>query len=407
MIEFIKSIIFNFYHISYKMAPFLLIGFFISGLLNIFFKKSNVINNISGNTLLNIIKSSIYGIPLPLCSCGVIPVASTLNKYGVSKGATVSFLISTPQTGIDSFFISYSLLGLPFTLLKIFISFISGIVSGISVFLFESKKNINHNHKKFLSKDENIYVQALKYGFYDLPKDIGKTLIVGLLIAGTINALIPDGFIDMYLSNKFLSMILILLASIPMYVCAAASIPIALAMISKGFSIGAALVFLIAGPATNLASVTTLFKILGKKTTVIYIISLIISCLTFGMIVDVFFADYFLKTINPLLASNHEHQHHMVNLISVIVLFSILINAIYYKPKRNSIPSTEDAEVVLNVKGMTCSHCEESVKEALNDYDNIKDINIDMENEKVSLFGSNINLKTIKKNIQSLGFKVD
>ncbi len=176
-----------------EMSPFLMLGFLISGLLYIFISKETIANNLGKPGALSVIKAAIFGVPMPLCSCGVIPVATSLYKRGASRGATISFLISTPQTGVDSIFITYSLLGLPFAIIRPLIALITGVIGGFLSEFFITKDVhstyiTNHTHPSKTLQD------GLKYGFITLPKDISSALIIGILISGLISILVPQNF---------------------------------------------------------------------------------------------------------------------------------------------------------------------------------------------------------------------
>ena len=176
-----------------EMSSFLIIGFIISGFLFIVISKEIIANNLGQSGLLSVIKASIFGIPMPLCSCGVIPVATSLYNRGASKGATLSFLISTPQTGIDSILITYGMLGPFFAIARPIIALITGVVGGLFADkLIESDSitniKIDHEHPKKTLND------ALKYAFITLPQDIAWPLVKGILIAGLITILIPNNF---------------------------------------------------------------------------------------------------------------------------------------------------------------------------------------------------------------------
>jgi len=219
----------------------------------------------------------------------------SLYKNGASKGATVSFLISTPQTGLDNIFIVYSLLGPVFAIFSPIVAMLSGLFGGTVVSLFDnhethSSQSSSGNDDK-QAKNENPVRKALRYAFFVLPADIGKAMLVGLVIAAVISILMPDDFFSTYLAfgGGILAMVVMMAIGIPMYVCSAASVPIAAALIAKGLNPGAAMVFLMTGPATNAAAFTTLWSVLGKKTAVLYLVSVVIAAFTSGFLIDLFF----------------------------------------------------------------------------------------------------------------------
>ena len=237
-----------------EMSPFLLLGFLLAGLMHAFIPNRIYTHYLSGSSFKSVLYAALFGVPLPLCSCGVIPTAMSMRKEGASKGATVSFLIATPQTGLDSIFATYSLLGLPFAIIRPFVAFFTALIGGQAVNLFnkETSTATIHTEQREYSEQHHSFVEkiveALRYGFVEMMGDIGKWLVIGLIIAGLITTFVPQEFFAVFADNSFLSILLVLCISIPMYVCATGSIPIAVALMLKGLTPGAALVLLMAGP---------------------------------------------------------------------------------------------------------------------------------------------------------------
>ena len=224
------------------MAPYLMLGFLISGLLYIFTSKEMITNNVGTPGFLSVLKASILGVPMPLCSCGVIPVATSMYKRGASKGATLSFLISTPQTGADSIILTWYQMGPQFAIVRPIVALITGVLGGLIGENYSNKDHqattkINHEHQK------KGLIDGLKYTFITLPQDIINPLIKGILLSGLIAVLVPNDFFISYQLTGIMAMLLIALTSIPIYVCATASVPIAITLISKGLDPGAAFVF--------------------------------------------------------------------------------------------------------------------------------------------------------------------
>jgi len=277
--------------------------------------------------MLSVLKASLVGVPMPLCSCGVIPVATSLRRHGASRGATLSFLISTPETGIDSFFVTLSLLGWVMAIFRPIVALISGMIGGGLADLFdraapdrtgqECHEGCCENPHK-----ENRLIRSIKYGFVTLPRDIGKALLVGIVVAALITAFVPKGFFQEYLPAGIVSMLVMMAIGIPMYVCASASasVPVAAALIVKGISPGAALVFLIVGPATNAATVATVWKVLGWKTAIVYLLSIAACALAAGLLLDAIFPDL------GGVAAAHLHQEgysvvdHLLGVALLVVL---------------------------------------------------------------------------------------
>lgn len=328
-------------HIINEMSPFLLLGFLFAGLLHAFVPSKFYTKYLSKRNFKSVVNAALLGIPLPLCSCGVIPTAMSLRKEGASKGATTSFLIATPQTGVDSIFATYSLMGLPFAITRPIVALITAIFGGQITNLTDKSDSEEtnspkekeehcccHSHKEEPKEEhcccheeeeqpkeehycchekaeeseghcchceeeipQNATLMqrfgiALRYAFVDMMEDIGKWLVIGLVIAGLITVFVPQEFFAIFADNTWLSMLLVLAISIPMYVCATGSIPIAVALMMKGLTPGAALVLLMAGPAANMASILVIQKRLGTRTLLAYISSIIGGAIAGGFVID-------------------------------------------------------------------------------------------------------------------------
>ena len=198
-----------------QMSPYLLFGFFVSGLLSVFISPNFVERHLGGKGLWPVFKASILGVPLPLCSCAVIPVASSLKRKGASRGATSAFLISTPQTAIDSFFITWSLLGPIFAIFRPLAALISGFLGGglISIFVREKDEILEVEEKKKKISFSSIW-QIFRYGFFVLPRDIGRSLLLGILIAGLLAICIPDHYFAAHIGHTIYGKFAMLLIGI-------------------------------------------------------------------------------------------------------------------------------------------------------------------------------------------------
>lgn len=336
MTEFAKSIAMGFWNTVLEMSPYLLFGFFMAGLLSVLVSKQLVEKHLGGRGLWPVIKASLFGVPLPLCSCSVIPVTMSLRKYGASRGAAVSFLLSTPQTGVDSIFVTYALLGPVFAIFRPIAAFVTGIVGGVMVNLFgDSLENGSQQNQSF--EDEcccavhksNPVTRIFKYGFVTLPRDIGRAMLIGLVIAAFISALVPDGFFADKLGTGIFTMFVMMLIGIPMYVCATASVPIAAALMLKGLSPGAALVFLMTGPVTNAASLIIIWNIMGRATAITYLAAVAGCALLSGIILD-----YIITGVTFAHTAHHGWMvPRNIEYISAVVLFIVLIFAILHKHK--------------------------------------------------------------------------
>jgi len=357
MLDFLLRLAVDFWATVAQMSPYLLFGFFVAGLLSVFVSQKMVERHLGGSGFLPVLKATLFGIPLPLCSCGVIPVAMSLRQHGASKGSTVSFLLSTPQTGVDSILVTYSLLGPVFAIFRPLAALVTGLVGGVLVNLFgqdaagtqegkkvgtEEGRNLSPSHLPTFSpsipppsnpqpakcngecchavKPGRKFLNGMKYGFVSLPRDIGKPLLVGLVIAALISAIVPDDFFAARLGRGLPAMLVMMLIGIPMYVCASASVPVAAAMILKGLSPGAALVFLITGPGTKAAGLATIWKTLGRRTAILYLLTVAGCALAAGIVLD-----SLIHSIDIGIASHmHSMGPSMVQHVSAVVLLAVL-----------------------------------------------------------------------------------
>jgi uncharacterized membrane protein YraQ (UPF0718 family) len=361
MLDFLLRLAVDFWATVGAMSPYLLFGFFVAGLMSVFVSQRLVERHLGGQGFFPVLKATLFGIPLPLCSCGVIPVAMSLRQHGASKGSTVSFLLSTPQTGVDSILVTYSLLGPVFAIFRPLAALVTGLVGGMLVNLFGQevgrawapKRDVSRlgtpsslaensrvgthdlppasNPQPAKSEGEcccchhavtpmRKFLNGMKYGFVSLPRDIGKPLLVGLAIAALISSIVPDDFFAARLGRGLPAMLVMMLIGIPIYVCASASVPVAAAMILKGLSPGAALVFLITGPATNAAGLATIWKTLGRRTAILYLLTVAGCALAGGILLD--------SLIHSIDIGVASHVHNMgpsvVQHVSAVVLLVVL-----------------------------------------------------------------------------------
>ncbi|MFK5856616.1 MAG: permease, partial [Bacteroidota bacterium] len=390
-----------------EMAPFLLLGFLFAGILKVVVPPDLMTKYLGKNNTASVINASILGVPLPLCSCGVLPAGISLYKNGASKGSSVSFLISTPQTGVDSILVTWSMLGLPFALIRPIVAFFTGVFGGLLTNKIEKTEFHTQTEKPNNIKQKFSIKAILHYAFVEMVEDIAKWLVVGLLIAALITVIVPDNFFTEYNLSGISGMLIILVVSIPLYICATSSVPIAAVLLLKGLSPGALLVFLMAGPATNAATITVIGKNLGKKTLIAYLSSLIIGSLVFGLIIDNFLpASWF----SPLSLISNNHNHELLPywmMISSTVLLLILLMYTFYnyltqkiqQLKKSRIAPTSNtidmAELSLNIEGMTCVKCKAKVENGISVMPNISSAVADIDTNTLKVYGSNLSAEAI------------
>lgn len=410
--EYITSFVEEIIYFFNEIAIYLVFGFIVAGILHVLFPDSTVRKHLGRGSFGSVVKSTLFGIPLPLCSCGVVPVATSLRRSGASKGSVVSFLISTPQVGADSFMITYSLIGWVFAIFRIIASLITAFFAGILINIFDKEKAEKSEKDTRPSGSESSYMDRIKslpnYIEYELFGSIANYLVLGLIIAGLIGVFIPDGFFENYLSNSFLSMLLMLVIGIPMYVCASASTPIAASLLMKGISPGAALVFLLTGPATNAVSFSAVTKIVGKKSTGIYLASIAVISLALGYILNIF-SDFF--GIKESMLHHHETLPSWfkitgsILMVMMFIWYYIKLYIMGYFMKKDK-PIKID-KIQLSVQGMTCMHCASTVKKAVESVQGVSDVDVILNDNRVDFVSDNPeNIDQIKKKIKAAGYEV-
>lgn len=326
-----------------QSAPYMLFGLAVGGMLKIFLSAEYVAKHLGNGRFSSVLKASLFGIPIPLCSCGVLPAAASLKKQGANNGATAAFLISTPESGVDSISITYALLDPLMTIARPVSAFISALAAGIGINLLqapapqpkpltfptvptdcgcsgECSTTPLKNNQSLL----NRLGTGLRYAATDIWGDLAGWFFVGLLAAGFITVLIPDETIAGYLGGGLSSMLLMLCLGIPLYICATASTPIAAAFILKGVSPGTALVFLLVGPATNVTSLSVLFGILGKKATVIYLAAMASIAVLCGLTVDFIYLSLGISAVATM-GEASEILPESVSIIAVLILLGLSV----------------------------------------------------------------------------------
>jgi hypothetical protein len=429
-------------HLINEMSPFLLLGFLLAGLMHAFIPGQIYSRYLAKPSFSSVLYAALFGVPLPLCSCGVIPTAMSLRREGASKGAVASFLIATPQTGVDSIIATYSLMGLPFAIVRPFIAFLTALFGGQMVNMAdkdpspalprEGEESLHnkpveahcecgcgHNHEHS-HEHEHSFIgklkEALSYAFLEMMEDIGKWLMIGLIVAGLITVFVPDSFFEIFKDNSLASMLLVLCFSIPMYLCATGSIPIAVALMLKGLTPGAALVLLMAGPACNMASILVINKVMGRKTLITYLASIIIGAVGFGLAIDHLLPrEWFIPTIAPSAECCHE-ETPLFYWICTGVLILLLINAAWHHyhggHSHCHCHDTETCDSQINkhnmeitIKGMNCNHCRTNAEKTILACNGVTSASVDLASGKAQIDG-NADINEIRSAIEALGFSV-
>lgn len=435
--DFVVSYFSELLYLVKEMAPWLLLGLVFAGLLKVYFPQKHIDKYLGKPTAKSAVNASLLGVPMPLCSCGVIPTGISFYKNGASRGATNSFLISTPQTGIDSIFATYSMLGWPFALLRPVVAFTTGIVGGILTNLIIKEKpgpapvaaplyaglklDLNTIKKTEAtcdddscgchvepSKQTHSLIRAANYAFVELLQDIAKWLILGFLAATLISVLLPPDFFSMFKGYGFIEILVVLAASVPIYICATGSIPIAAVLLMKGVSPGAALVFLMAGPATNVATMTVIGKTMGRKSLLVYLGSIIGGAIFFGLLVNWLVpADFILSKMTHMHGNGEAHEMlpQWLGIASGVLLVGAIISGYFIERIQKHKKMELDKSQMIRVEGMTCSHCEASINRNLSKLEGIDEVVADKNTAQVKIKGTKIDLKAVEQVITDLGYQ--
>jgi uncharacterized membrane protein YraQ (UPF0718 family)/copper chaperone CopZ len=447
VIDLITRILTESWLVFGEMAPYLWLGFLVAGLLSVWVSAEWMERHLGGRGMGPVFKASLFGVPLPLCSCGVIPVSASLRRHGASRGATTAFLLSTPQTGVDSILVTHAMLGPLFAIYRPLVALLTGVLGGGLVSALDespAERTAAEGNGEIAAQTkcnddccsadprQGTWRRALKYGLITLPRDIGTALLIGVLIAGALSALVPPGSLTAYLGSGLVSILLLMVAGVPLYVCATASVPIAAGFMHMGASPGAALAFLIAGPATNAATITTVLRVMGRRTTVIYLLTVALSAVGCGLLLN-WIAPRAAAAIPQLTIHTHGTStggllFHLVAIAMLLVLLNAYLDGAWSRrraeragsqsaplvgpatpgegPAQDGQVQDSPAQVVqLAITGMNCSHCSESVRRAINDCSGVDSVDVDLDRSRATIRGTNLDPDAMVQIVSSLGYQ--
>ena len=364
-----------------EMSPYLLLGFLIAGILHAFVPGRFYARYLARNDARSAALAALFGVPLPLCSCGVIPTAMAMRREGASRAAVVSFLIATPQTGVNSILATAGLLGLPFALIRPAAAFVTALAGGtLAARLLPdadrsaAAQGCDLRPRSFAGKIRAVF----SYGFGEMMQDIGRWLVIGLLLAGAITIFVPNDFFAVSGAHPLAGMLLVLALSIPMYLCATGSVPVAAALMLKGLSPGAALVLLMAGPATNIASMLVIGKVLGRKTLLLYLAAIIAGAVGFGLAIDTLLpAAWFQPRAGAFCAGHCADAGLSWWKTASSVLFLLLLAAALVRRFRKS-SKNRPMENTFKIEGMMCNHCKANVERTLASVEGVTSVEVDL-----------------------------
>jgi uncharacterized membrane protein YraQ (UPF0718 family)/copper chaperone CopZ len=401
----LQSYLHEVWQVMLDLSPSLLLGLFIAGLMHVYLPKGFVHRGLNRPDWRSVTRASLIGVPLPLCSCGVIPTALGLRNEGASKGATTAFMISTPQTGVDSILVSASFLGWPFAIFKLAAAFVTGLIGGALVNRLTGREAPEPAPDRAAGADEargrGGMPGALRYALFDLLAAIDLWIIAGVLAAALITTFIPPDYLAGQTWTQGLGgMLLVLAISIPLYVCTTGSVPIAASLIAAGMPAGTALVFLMAGPSTNVATIGAVYRTLGAKVLAAYLGTVVVMSVLLGLAFDQ------VLEAAPVTAPVHEHGIDWIALGSALLLALLLafLLARRARARWGAIPQEGDG-LTLVVEGMSCQHCVASVKRSLEGLEAVEAADPNLSTGLVRVRGEHLDATALIAAVERAGYR--
>lgn len=326
------DIVSSFWNVFARMAPWLLFGFFAAGVLAVLIPKPLVMRVMGGRTgFAGIVRAVLIGIPLPICSCGVLPIAAGLRRHGAGKGATAGFLLATPQTGIDSILATYALLGPVFAVCRPVAALLTGIAGGVAVDAAATPDDDAAQANDNAPAPPKTLKSILWQGYIRLLSAIVRPLLIGLFVSALVAVFVPDDFFATFLGGRdILAMPLMVLLGFPMYICSTAAIPIAASLAVKGLSPGAVFVFLMVGPAVNAMSISTIGALIGRRPAAVYAVVIALGAVLCGLGVNAI--PHALPDLSTL--ASHAHGVSVFQHVCGAALAVLLFNAWRRSPMR-------------------------------------------------------------------------
>lgn len=319
-------------------SPYVILGLGAAGLMTVLIPSEKISRWLGQPGFGATFRAACLGIPLPLCSCAVVPVTIELSRKGASREASLAFLVSTPETGVDSILLTWGLMGPLMAILRPIAALVTSLVAAVSSLLAAkdpeegSTIDPNDNSERDPSASTSdrsegpgaLSRRALRYGFVTMVDEIGFWLVSGFLLTGVITALVPDNLVEAAVGQGPRALLTMLLMGIPLYMCASASTPVAAALMLKGISPGAALVFLLAGPATNASSLVVIARVFGRRFVAIYLGSVIVTALGMGYMLDLAL-DRLGITLRPPMSLAATESAGILETVCAVLLAALLL----------------------------------------------------------------------------------
>jgi uncharacterized membrane protein YraQ (UPF0718 family) len=335
----------NIWTLASAMSFYILFGLLLAGVIKQFIADDFISRHLGKSSTASVLKATILGIPMPVCSCSVIPLAKSLQKEGASKGAVQSFMISTPITGVDSIMATYSFFGWFFTIYRVITSIVIAIITGLLQNFFDNKDNRVNNisftdnptccnssccstQNSSQSSNKFSLKGAFRYAYVTLFEDIYLSLLIGIVLGAMFTTFLPKEIIEPLFENQFITYIAVMIIAMPLYVCATASLPIAGAFLLSGMSAGGAFVFLSAGPATNSVTMGVVASMFGKRGLFVYLGTIATLSVLFGYIFDTLFG-----SVDILATITSDEHSSVLDIVSTTLMFGLIF---YYIIKRKN-----------------------------------------------------------------------
>ncbi|NKN31829.1 permease [Marichromatium bheemlicum] len=394
------------WQVMVELSPSLLLGLVIAGLMHVYLPRGFIHRGLNRPDMASVTRATLVGVPLPLCSCGVIPTALGLRNEGASKGATTAFMISTPQTGVDSILVSAAFLGWPFALFKLGAAFVTGVIGGGLVNRFTRPDPAPA--QQAATDDDGTrprgWRPVLRYAVFDLLGAIDLWVLAGVALAALLSVVLPaDYFASQSWAHGVLGMLVVLAISLPLYVCTTGSVPIAASLIASGLPAGSALVFLMAGPATNIATFGAVYRTLGGRVLAIYLAVVVLMSMAFGLLFDAL-----LQSPAAHAAHLHGAEGDWLGVSAAVLLSALLLLLIVRRLRARLAPApVVTADLTLPVSGMSCNHCVASVRQALERIDAVEVAEPDLGAGVVRVRGAHLDASELVAAIRQAGFDSD
>ena len=393
----------NVWQVLLELAPWLLLGTVVASALHVLLPSDFVHKQIGGGGFGDVVRAVLLGVPLPLCSCGVIPAVRALKRDGASDGASVGFLVATPQTGVDSILVSASFLGWPFALFKVLAAAVTGVLGGGLTEAFASNEPWEEPPPEPTAYLHSGWKAGWSYAIDELLYPIWGWLVFGVVVSALITTWVPAEELAGVAGGGVWALLMVLLISVPLYVCATSSVPIAWALVNAGLPAGAALVFLMAGPATNLATLGAVHRTFGVRTVAIYLGTVIIGSLGFGLAFDQFWE-------LEMQQESMTHAHgSWISVVASVALIALLVLFAARDLKRWGMAmgrrnKQDEPTIALRVGGMTCSGCVHKLTTRLMAVPGVTDVEIDLPSGGVIVRGEPLDEASLLEGVREVGY---